>query len=206
MVPLLRTDGATNAARPLLPTVMLPSLTTAPWSAPVIRSLLLPDMKALLLMSAVEATMPAASTRAVLPKNTPFGLRIQTWPLACRPPSICDGSVEPFTRLTAMEEEFGWTKFVCALEPILKLRQSITVRLEDWLTVSVLPDWETDALPPVTFGSCGSAPGSRASAGEAPKKAEAAPNITSGRESAEVLRKLVTRFVDLIVITTTPGD
>ena len=60
-------------------------------------------------MSAVVAMRPPTSTWAPRPKKTPFGLTIQTLPLACSTPSICE-ALPPVTRLSEIEPAPGIRK------------------------------------------------------------------------------------------------
>ena len=83
MAPSLRTQGATSAARPFSPTLMVPWLTTeAPATGDGVAKSKRPAMKASLAMSAVVANRPLTSTTAFGPKATPLGLTSQTWPTA----------------------------------------------------------------------------------------------------------------------------
>src|SRR5262249_8271802 len=111
MTPAFDTEGATNATRPAPLTVMLPWFAIAPALAPVMANgpPAMNSAKLLAeLMSPVEAIRPATFTLAVAPKNTPFGFRMTTLPLAVRLPSIWLWPPPAATRLTAIAEEFGW--------------------------------------------------------------------------------------------------
>src|SRR5258708_37994375 len=74
-------------------------------------------------MSAVVATSPPTLTCAPWPKNTPFGLTIQTWPLACSEPSnwVAPG---PRTRLSAIEPLLGCWKTTLKPREVEKLDHS----------------------------------------------------------------------------------
>src|SRR4051812_33938991 len=144
MVPELLTDGATNAARPALVTVMprsgwpvtgFAAFETLPVVAAVIAKLP-PFMNCVSLTLPVEAMRPPTLTLALAPNRTPFGLRIITWPLAFRTPSMFAAGP---TRLSAIELVPGWRNVTEAPLPMLKVLQLMIARSALWLTVTAEP-------------------------------------------------------------------
>ena len=67
-------------------------------------------MKLLSEMSSVEAISPPTLTCAPAPKNTPFWLTRNNWPLASRLPSMLLAA-PPVTRFRVTALELGWTNW-----------------------------------------------------------------------------------------------
>src|SRR5262245_37962298 len=148
MVPVLRTPGATRAAKPELAAVMVPWLTMEASGRPGMLKLYLPAMKSEFLMSLVVARKPAVLTTAFFPNRTPSRLTMNTWPLVVRVPLISDGPRPPVTRLSATDEALGWTKRVVSPAPMLNVFQLMMARWVDWLIVTLEPPCPLMVAPP----------------------------------------------------------
>ena len=112
---------------------MLPWFKTLPVPLPL--NWYLPAMKSLVEISSVEATRPAVFTDAPWPNSTPFGLTMNTLPLADKLPRIVVPSL-PSTRFRATALLLGWLNRTDSPWPILKLAQLITAFwLPCWITV-----------------------------------------------------------------------
>src|SRR5215813_5195371 len=107
MVPVLRTPGATRAAKPELVAVMVPWLTIEASGRPGMLKLYLPAMKSEFLMSLVVARKPDVLTVALGPKKMPSRLTMNTLPLAFSEPRIWLGPSPPVTRLSATDDALG---------------------------------------------------------------------------------------------------
>src|SRR5471030_101982 len=109
---------------------MLPWFKTLPVPLPL--NWYLPDMKSLLEISRVEATRPAVLTEAPWPNRMPFGLMINTLPLADRLPRMLVPSL-PSTRFKATALLLGCLNCTDSPWPILKLAQLMTAFWLPWL-------------------------------------------------------------------------
>ena len=103
-------------------------------------------MKSLLEIAEAVATSPPAFTCAPCPNTTPLGLTSHTCPLAVSDPSIWLGCVS-WMRFSAMLDAEGCEKRTASPVPMLKLLQSITARLEDCVTLTLLLPPAIDADP-----------------------------------------------------------
>ena len=125
---------------------------------PLRLKLLLPAMKASLLMLWVVATKPPTSTLAPGAKYTPDGLVKKTWPLALMRPKIWLGSLLK-TRLSVTLLALGCTKFTCAALPTSNRVQSTTARWLLWVMVMLALLVPTVlamlAVPPTTLPPVG---------------------------------------------------
>ncbi len=107
MVPVLRTPGATSAAKPWLDAVMVPRLTIEASGRPGMLKFIRPAMKSSLRISLVEARKPAVLITALRPNSMPSRLMMKTRPLAVMVPSITEGPSPPVTRLSVIADELG---------------------------------------------------------------------------------------------------
>ena len=156
MTPELDTLGATRAASPAWPTVIVPLFETPAlgfleaWS-----NVMPPAMKFSFLMSATVATSPLTSTCDPWLNAMPDGLTRTMMPLAFSVPAMTDGSA-PTTRFRATELALGWTNWVVWPLSIEKLCQLIAARSVVWVTLTVLAlGWEIVAAPPTTWPPVG---------------------------------------------------
>ena len=130
MVPVLRTPGATSAAKPPLVAVIVPWLTIEASGRPGILKLKRPAMKSSLRMSLVVARKPAVVITAPGPKMMPSRLTRNTLPFAVSVPRIWLGPSPPVTLLSTIEFAFGWTNVVFSPTPILN-RFQLMIALSD---------------------------------------------------------------------------
>ncbi|OEZ60483.1 hypothetical protein JAB2_45270 [Janthinobacterium sp. HH100] len=129
---------------------MLPWFRTFP--VPLPENWYLPAMKSALLMSRVDATSPAVFTDAPWPNRMPFGLTMNTLPLADKLPRMVVPS-PPRTRFRATALLLGCWNCTDSPLPILKLAQLITAF---WLPclITVAPGaplivaWPATTVPP----------------------------------------------------------
>ena len=104
-------------------------------------------------MLAVAATSPPTSILAPGPIRIPFGLTRKTVPFAVSRPRIADIS-GPVTRFSVAPVP-ACRKLTCPPVPMLKLRQSMTARCEDWTMSRRLPFAVIVADPAFTTPPCG---------------------------------------------------
>ena len=117
ITPWLSTAEPISMTRPPGAAVMLPWLMTGAANARSAAKRMRPARKSSLVIFSVEATSPATSTRALAPKNMPFGLMRKTRPFDCRVPRMTDGST-PVTRLSTVLAADCWMKRVVSAAPI----------------------------------------------------------------------------------------
>ena len=109
-------------------------------------------------MSRVEAANEPVLITPSLVMAMPFGLTSSTVPGALMVPAIEDG-VLPVTRLSVADDALGWLKLTVFPCPTENECQSMTARLDDWLTFTVLAFGELMlALPAATEPPVGSCP------------------------------------------------
>ena len=116
-------------------------------------NLYLPLRKSASLSLRVEATRPATSMFAPLPKTMPLGLMMKTRPLDCKAPRIFEGSW-PVMRFNMALAPFCWMKRVISSLLIEKLCQ-LMMALGLLVMLSVLPFAAKPTLPLTTVAPLG---------------------------------------------------
>src|SRR5579859_4891735 len=111
-------------------------------------------MKRSLSMSLLVARSPPTFTWAPLPNRMPLELISQTWPLAVRLPSMCEGLTSRM-RFSAIDDPDGWRNCTDSLAAMLKLLQSMTARPVPCVTVRLGPAAAIAACPAVTYPPVG---------------------------------------------------
>ena len=107
-------------------------------------------------ISSVVASKPPALTRADELINTPFGLTMNTWPVAFSAPSSALDSA-PRTLLSTTDDREGWLNLTDSLNAMPNFCQSMMALLVVWLICIAPSEVLMLTAPAATVGFCGSA-------------------------------------------------
>ena len=130
ITPELATCGATKAASPAWPTVMLPAFVTAAPGLAGRSNTSLPAMKFCVLIPGALTISPLTSTCAPRENATPAALVMMTLPFALIRPAITEGS-GPTTRFSVTALALGWLNCTVCWLPTSKLCQLMAARALD---------------------------------------------------------------------------
>src|ERR1700692_2505520 len=166
MTPELATLGATNAARPVSLTVVVPLLTILAFGLAGMSKTIFPAMKFWLVMPAAVTSTLAAFTSALLANTTPDWFWMMIWPLAVMCPAIWEGWAA-LTRFSTTADELGCWNVTLWFAPTSKLVQSIAARCDCSVIIVLVAVVLICALPAETAPPCGRAFGAWARAGTA---------------------------------------